>query len=71
MNWYAEGCWFELCSRHHVSFSNTKGDFGQVCPAGFCLYDISQSSLTFRRFMTLFDDAFEAYETLVSLTDVV
>ncbi len=54
-----------------VSFSNTKGDFGQVCPAGFCLYDISQSSLTFRRFMTLFDDAFEASETLVSLTDVV
>ncbi len=34
---------------------NTKGDFGQVSPVGFCL--------TLRSFMTLFDDAFEASET--------
>ncbi len=53
-----------------VCFLNTKGDFGQVCPAGFCSYNISQWSLTFRSFMTLFDDAFEAPETQVSLTDV-
>ncbi len=42
---------------------NTKGDFGQVSPAGFCSYNISQYSLTLRSFMTLFDDAFEASET--------
>ncbi len=53
------------------SFLNTKGDFGQVCSPGFCSYNINQWSLTFRSFMTLFDDAFEASVTQVSLTDVV
>ncbi len=52
-------------------FPHTKGDFGQVCPAGSCSYHISQWSLTFRFFIKLFDDAFEASETRVSLTDVV
>ncbi len=51
-------------------FLNTKGDFGQVCSAGFCSYNISQWSLTFRSFMTLFDDAFEASETETSRTNL-